>query len=433
MGFTTTVRTDRLTSRLEDLSRAGGIPGKGISRFPYSEEHAQAVRLVAGWMEEAGLTAGCDDFGNLVGTAAGSHGASGWPAIVLGSHLDTVPDGGMFDGALGVVAAVEVAAVLRETGRELGHALAVVGFADEEGHAYGVGTLASRCAVGDLPLERCEALMGYDGRTMAEAVRAFSPGLPSSRMPQRIGAYLELHVEQGPQLWQSGRKVAAVSAITGIAKTVVRIVGEANHAGTTPMQDRRDALAGAAEFVLAVRGLARAAGPPAVGTVGALSVRPGASNVVPGEVDMKVEFRSTDGAQLRRLCEEAGEELRAIGRRSDLDCRMDPWDLREPVPLDAGVRDALLAAISESGFEPHLLASGAGHDAMVLAKHAPAGMVLVPSVGGISHSPREQTSPEDAALGAEVLLRAVLLLDGRGPLPAGALPIPADSRGSVSR
>ncbi len=418
----TMIRVARLTSRLEDLSKIGGIPGGGISRFPYSNEHAQAVRLVAGWMQEAGLAPGCDGIGNLIGEVAGSHTSDGWPAIVLGSHLDTVPCGGMFDGALGVVAAVEVAQALREAGRTLGHALAVVGFADEEGHAFGMGTLASRRAVGDLAPERCEGLIGHDGRTLGEATRAFSPGLPPSRIPCRIGAYLELHVEQGPLLWRSGRKVAAVDAIAGIAKTTVRLAGEANHAGTTPMSDRRDALAAAAEFVLAVRNLAQEAGPPAVGTVGALSVSPGASNVIPGEVEMRVEFRSTDGAQLRGLCEKAAQELQAIGLRSGLDRRMDAWDLREPVLLDTGIRDTLLAAMAGAGLGPHVMPSGAGHDAMVLAKHVPAGMLFVPSVGGVSHSSREQTHPGDAALGAEVLLRAVLLLDGRGPLRAGTLP-----------
>lgn len=416
------IRTDRLISRLEELSRAGGMPGGGVSRFPYSKEHVQAVRLVAGWMEEAGLAPGCDGIGNLIGEIAGSHAFDGWPVIVLGSHLDTVPSGGKFDGALGVVAAVEVAQALRDAGCVLGHTLAIVGFADEEGHAFGMGTLASRLAVGDLTPERCKGLIGCDGRTLGEATRAFSPGLVAAFIPRRIGAYLELHVEQGPLLWRSGWRVAAVDTITGIAKTTVNLVGEANHAGTTPMSDRRDALAGAAEFVLAVRALAQEAGPPAVGTVGALLVRPGASNVVPGEVELKVEFRSTDGAQLVLLCDQARSGLQAIAMRTGLRCCMGPWDLREPVPLDAGIRDSLFAAMTGAGIEPHIASSGAGHDAMVLAKHVPAGMLFVPSVGGVSHSPRELTRPEDAALGAEVLLRAVLLLDGRGPLHAGLLP-----------
>lgn len=416
------IRSDRLRTRLEELAAAGGTPKGGISRFPYSKEHAQAVRLVAGWMEEAGLAAGCDDFGNLVGTLSGLRSAEGWPAIVVGSHLDTVPSGGMFDGALGVIAGVEIAQALREAGRTLDHALVVVGFAVEEGCAFGVGALASRYAVGDLPRSWFDALRGYDGRTLGESIQSFTPGLPSVRIPRSIGAYLELHVEQGPVLWRTGRRAAAVSVIAGIARAAVVVEGKANHAGTTPMSDRRDALAGAAEFLLAVRSLAEAAGAPTVGTVGSLSVSPGALNVVPGEVELKAEFRSTDGAQLRRLCGEAEEELRRIGLRHGLDCRIDRWDVRDPVPLDSAVHEAIQAAIAESGCDPYPMPSGAGHDAMALASRVPAGMVFVPSVGGISHSSREQTSWEDVSLGAEVLLRASLLLDGRGPLPAGSLP-----------
>jgi hydantoinase/carbamoylase family amidase len=416
---TPTIRPERLRARLEALAAAGADPAGGVSRFPYSQAHADAVRLVAGWMREAGLAAGCDPHGNVVGSRAGR---SGWPAILLASHLDSVPQGGIFDGALGVVAGVEVAQALHEAGWALRHGLAVLGFADEEGHWFGVGTLASRCLVGDVPPERFETLQGRDGRTLAAARAAFAHGLPPAHVPPAVGAYLELHVEQGPVLAASGRHVAAVSAITGIARTRVTFEGEANHAGTTPMAGRRDALVGAAGVVLAVRALAEAAGAPTVGTVGALHVHPGAANIVPGRAEFTVEVRTPDGARLRRLCEDIEEEVRAAAGRGGLTLQMAPWDLRDPVPMAPEVRRVIEEAIAALGHDPYAMPSGAGHDAMVLAPHVPAGMIFVASQGGISHSPREWTTWEDAALGAEVLLRTVLLLDERGPLPARPLP-----------
>lgn len=425
------IRPERLRARLEALAAQGGEASgggvRGVSRFPFSAAHAEAVRLVAAWMEEAGLSAGCDEFGNLIGTTPGS---GGRPAVILGSHLDTVPCGGMFDGALGVVAGVEVAAALHESGRGLYHALAVVGFADEEGQQFGVGTLASRCVTGRIPRERFTSLRGRDGRTLSESLAAFAPGLPGCAFPEHAAAYLELHIEQGPVLSRSGRRVALVNTITGIARTVVILEGEANHAGTTPMVDRRDALVGAADVILAVHSLARAAGAPAVGTVGALSVSPGASNVVPGRAEFSVEFRTTDGAQLRGLCTGIGLEARQVAQSRGLSCHIGDWDLRDPVPMDEGIQRAIARAIQDVGFEPFAMPSGAGHDAMVMAQHVPSGMIFVPSAGGISHSPREWTDWEDAALGAEVLLRTVMLLEetarngrsragGQDPIPGG--------------
>ncbi len=409
------IRPDRLRARLETLAAQGGDASgggaRGVSRFPFSAAHAQAVRIVAGWMEEAGLSAGCDEFGNLIGIRPGR---GDGPAIVLGSHLDTVPCGGIFDGALGVVAGVEVAAALHESGRRLHHALAVVGFADEEGHQFGVGTLASRYVTGGIPRERFALLRGRDGHTLAESLAAFAPGLPSCVFPKHAAAYLELHVEQGPVLARSGRRVAAVSTITGIARTVVVLEGESNHAGTTQMTDRRDALVGAADVILAVRALARAAGAPAVGTVGALSVSPGASNVVPGRVELSIEFRTIDGVRLRGLCAGIGAKVQQVAQRRGLSCYIGDWDLRDPVPMDEGVQRAMAQAIRDAGCEPFAMPSGAGHDAMNLAPHVPSGMVFVPSAGGFSHSPREWTEWEDAALGAEVLARTVVLLDEAG-------------------
>lgn len=430
--MTPAINLPRLRQRLETLAAVGGDPadavlpgagssggrGRGVSRFPFTEAHARALRLIAGWTEDAGLRAGCDDFGNLVGQRRGQ---TDWPAIIVASHLDSVPHGGMFDGALGVLAGVEVAQALHEAGRPLRHALAVVGFADEEGYAFNRGTLSSRCLVGEIPRAQFADIVGVDGRTLEASLAAFDPGLPRARVPAQVGAYLELHIEQGPVLAQTGHRVAAVTAITGMSRTIVMLEGEANHAGTTPMAARRDALVGAADAILAVRARAVAAGPPVVGTVGMLSAHPGATNIVPGRAQFSVEFRAPDGAQLTDLCAQIEADIAAIAAHRGLACSIAPWDRKKPVAMDAGVLQAIAAAITEAGHEPLMMPSGAGHDAMIIAPHVPAGMIFVPSVGGISHSPHEWTEWEDAALGAEVLLRTVLLLDERGPLPPHAL------------
>ncbi len=415
-----TIHLDRLRSRLEALARIGADPSGGVSRFPYSDAHAQAVRAVAEWMGEAGLQVGCDDFGNLIGFRAG---IADWPAILLGSHLDSVPHGGMFDGALGVLGGLEVAQTLHEAGHSLRHGLAVIGFADEEGYAFGTGTLASRCLVGDVTPAVFASLRGRDGRTLAEALAAFAPGLARATVPARVAAYLELHIEQGPVLWQTSRRVAAVEAITGIVRTTVTLEGEANHAGTTPMASRRDALVGAAEVILAVKALADASGGRGVGTVGTVAVMPGAANVVPGRTEVKVELRSPDADRLSGLCKGVGTEIRRIAQRHRLDHRVDPWDRRDPVAMDTEIVQAIRTATTGAGYEPLVIPSWAGHDAMIMAPLVPAGMIFVPSIDGISHSPAERTEWPDIGVGVDVLLRTVLFLDAHGPLPARVLPV----------
>jgi N-carbamoyl-L-amino-acid hydrolase len=414
------IRAERLQSRLEALATIGRDPAGGLSRFPYSAAHAEAVRVVATWMAEAGLHAGCDAIGNLIGHRRGTGDGA---AIVLGSHLDSVPHGGTFDGALGVLGGLEVAQTLREADVALRHDLVVVGFADEEGYQYGTGTLASRCALGEVPRARFHMLRGRDGRTLAEATAAFSPGPPRTVLPARAAAYLELHIEQGPVLARGGRRVAAVEAITGIARSTLVLDGEANHAGTTPMALRRDALVGAAEVVLAVKTLADAAAARAVGTVGMISVSPGATNVVPGRTELTIELRSPDGPRLRDLCGRTADAIDELARRYGLAARRSDWDVREPVLMDTAIIEALRAAISEAGQEPMTLPSWAGHDAAIMAPHVPTGMLFVPSIDGVSHSPNEWTAWEDVALGADVLLRAVGRLDTQAALPVRTLPV----------
>jgi len=417
------ISPQRLRQRMEHLGTIGREDSGGISRPPFSPAHVEAVRLVAQMMREAGLDPGVDDFGNLIGLGAGADG----PVLLAGSHLDTVPEGGMFDGALGVVAAVEAAHTLQDARRPLRHRLSVIAFADEEGHAFDVGTLSSRALVGEIPRSRFETLRDRNGQSLHEHLRARAHGLPVARVPERVGAYLELHVEQGPVLERMGRAVAAVDSITGILRTTITFEGRAAHAGTTPMTARADALVGAAELVGAVRELALQHKDRAVGTVGRLSVHPGATNVIPGRVDLSVEVRSPDDHELDDLRMAVEQRAQTIAGQQGLRVTVGSWDRSPPVPMDPGVRDAVVRAIQICEQPALTLASWAGHDAGVLARYIPAGMIFVASTAGLSHSPREHTPWETAAIGAQVLLETLLILDGAKDSPR-RLPLAYPSR-----
>lgn len=413
-----TISPARLRERLEHLGSVGRDPAGGVTRPPFSAAHTEAVRVTAAMMRDAGLDVGVDEFGTLLGRRAGAEDG----AVLAGSHLDTVPQGGIFDGALGVVAAIECAQALQETDRRLRHSLVVVAFADEEGYGFGVGTLSSRALVGEVPRDRLAGLRDAAGRTLVQHLAAREHGLPVARVPSAVIAYLELHAEQGPVLERGGRSVAAVESITGILRTAIAFEGEARHAGTTPMDARADALVGAAELVLTVRDLTSAHVGRAVGTVGRLRVEPGAANVIPGQTELSVELRSPDELLLEQLRMAVEDRIAATGVRHHLAARLAPWDRSPAVPMDVRVRDTVLRAMQALGHPPVTLPSWAGHDAGVMARYVPTGMIFVPSTAGISHSPREHTPWEAAAVGAQVLLDTWLLLD-ESPPPAARLPL----------
>ena len=398
-----TVDAARLRRRLEELAAIGRTAHGGVTRFSYGPEHAAAVELTAGWMREAGAAAALDEWGNLHGLVPGTDREAA--PMAAGSHLDTVPNGGIFDGALGVVAAIETAQALRDAGVTLERPLLLLGFAEEEGTSFGVGCLGSLGVVGRAPAP--ETIRARDGTTVASLLRAFNPGLPKAPVSPSMAAYLELHIEQGPILASKHTPLAAVEAIVGISRAVFTFRGQANHAGTTPMDARRDALWGAAEMVGQVRTLARGTHGRAVATVGRLSVTPGATNVIPGSAEMTVEVRSADDqvlGDLRAGLERAG---RTCAGHHGLDFDVGEWRTEAPLPLDTGVRAAITRAARDLNEPITTMPSWAGHDAKILGSRVPTGMIFVPSDRGISHSPEEHTSWEDAARGAQVLCRAV--------------------------
>jgi hydantoinase/carbamoylase family amidase len=387
-----------LAADLEAAARIGADDG-GVSRFAWSPELAQANEWLVGRLEELGLAAGIDPAGNVLGRWEEGEGT----AVLIGSHLDTVPRGGRYDGALGVLAALEVVRALRSENARLRRPLWVVSFNDEEGSRFQTGMLGSRAFVGDVDAEDWRA-RGV-ATAMAEAGFDFER-LAEARAVDGVGAYLELHIEQGPVLEQEGVDLGIVTGIAGLLGFRVRLTGEANHAGTTPMTARRDALAGAARIVLALRDEARLHG-DMTANVGMLSVAPGGFNVIPGTAEFTIDARAGDAETFVRVEAFVGETLERVAAEEQLELEVATTHRKQPTPLDPGLQELLAAAASEEGASVRRMPSGAGHDAMVLAKYVPAAMLFVPSRAGISHSPDEYTAPEQCELGARVLTGTV--------------------------
>ena len=387
-----------LAADLEAAARIGADEG-GVTRFAWSPELAAANAWLVERLAELGLETEVDAAGNVLGRWQAGEGK----AILLGSHLDTVPRGGRYDGALGVLAALDVVRRLREEGVEPRRPLWVVSFNDEEGGRFQTGMLGSRAFVGDADLDD----WGRRGIPEAMAAAGFDfELLPEARGIDGVGAYLELHVEQGPRLEQSGVELGIVTAVTGMLGFRARFLGEANHAGTTPMEHRRDALAGAARAVLALRDEARAR-EDMTANVGVIAAEPGGFNVIPGAVEFTVDVRSPTPTGFERSDRFVRETLDAIAKEEGLGLELSETHRKEPVALDSELQAALEQSAEEEGASFTRMPSGAGHDAMVLAHYVPAAMLFVPSRGGLSHCPEEFTSPEQCELGARVLALTV--------------------------
>lgn len=404
----------RLRRRLEALSRFGATGDGGISRPAYGDADLAARDFVRGLMREAGLEPSVDAAGNLLGRRGGED--ADRPPLMMGSHIDSVPRGGRFDGPLGVVAAIEAADTLAEAGRTTRHPLEVVVFSNEEDGKVGSRAMAGEVTEGEL--ER----VTNSGFSIREGLRRIGgdPGALEAvrRRPGDAAAYLELHIEQGAVLEGRGVDVGVVQGIVGIKRWQVTVEGEANHAGTTPMDERRDALVAAARFVDAVHRSARERPGREVATVGRIEARPGAANVIPGRVEHTLEIRDLDMGTVDRLFAELEEVALRIGRATGTAFSFDRYYVSRAAPTDPRLRDLVEASARSLGLSTLRMPSGAGHDAQSVARFAPVGMIFVPSVDGVSHSPEEFTRPEDAGNGADVLLNALLAADGRdGPAP----------------
>lgn len=392
----------RLERRIAALSAVGGR-GTAVTRLGLSPEEQAARDLVGGWLGARGASVRRDPAANLIARFGGAG-----PAIVIGSHLDSVPEGGRFDGALGVLCAVEAIESLLDAGVTLRRPVEVVGWCDEEGARFGIGLFGSCAAFGRLP-EGAASRADRAGISIADALRALGEsGDPTQarRPADSVAAYLELHIEQGPRLERAGLPLAVVSAIVGIFHGRVTVKGRQDHAGATVMGERRDALAAAAEMVVALERIAKAV-PDAVGTVGELLVRPGAKNVIPGEVTFSLDIRAPREADVERILRELRVELRRLGDARGVTSSVDVLARVPVAPLDPTLRDLFLRTSAAVGVEAPLLVSGAGHDAQnPQLAGVPTGMLFVRSTGG-SHTPLEDCAPADAALGADALARAI--------------------------
>lgn len=400
------VNGKRIMQHILALGEFGKNPQGGVSRVAYSDADKQGREFVLGLMRDAKLEVTIDAAGNLIGRRAGS---ANLPPLLIGSHIDSVPEGGNYDGVVGSLAAIEVAHTLAENNVTTRHALEVVIFQNEEG-----GLIGSRAMDGELTEKELD-LVSRSGKTIREGIK-FIGGDPSrlaevERKKGDIAAYLELHIEQGGILDSEKIKIGVVEGIVGINWWDVTIEGFANHAGTTAMNNRQDALLAAAKFIEAVNRIVTSVPGRQVGTVGRINALPGAPNVIPGKVVLSLELRDLDAAKIKMLYDQIYAEAQSIATASRTSFNFKEINVNIPAPTDPRIRSSISEAARELGLSTKPMASGAGHDAQDMARLGPVGMIFIPSVGGISHSPREFSHPEDIANGADVLLHTLLKLD----------------------
>ncbi|HEX2162531.1 MAG TPA: Zn-dependent hydrolase [Thermoanaerobaculia bacterium] len=395
---------------IDDIDRLAelGAHGDAVRRLAWSDAHRAALDWLAARFEEAGLDATLDPAGNLIGRWQAGSGK----AVVLGSHVDSGPEAGRYDGCLGVLGGLAAVELLKAKGVEPRRPVWVVSFMDEEGVRFGASMLGSRAFVGqDVGdyLSRRDA----EGISVAEEMRRW--GLDPDRIGaakaiEEVGAYLELHIEQGPVLERAGEEIGLVTGIVGMVQARVRLSGEANHAGTTPMDARRDAVTGLARAALALREEAIARGGTA--TIGSVAVEPGAFTVIPARCEFSVDFRVGARAEFDGLRETIETTVRRACEPDGLLAEVELTDADPPVEMDPEIVAELERAAAGLGAARRRMPSGAGHDAMLIAPHVPTGMLFVPSRDGVSHSPREFTEPEHCELGVRVLAGALEALVG---------------------
>lgn len=402
------INGDRLLQQLATLAKIGATPEGGINRFSFTAEEVAANDYVKQLMEAAGMTVTIDAIGNIIGEINSHIDA---PAIVLGSHIDTVPNGGHYDGALGVLSAIEVIQTLQEQHISLQRPVKIIAFKDEEGTRFQFGMIGSRAAAGTLQFEDLKRT-DQQGISITEAMQQV--GLDAANLAQaklsNVQCYLELHIEQGKVLEQANAGVGVVTGIAGPLWQQITLKGLAEHAGATPMLIRRDALVGASLLIAKIEELARQY-PAAVATVGKLSMSPNGVNVIPGEVTFTVDIRDIDVEIRNALEQEIHHAAQMIAEQRHLTLTIDTLQRVAPVKCDGEMQQLIAQAIASSGQQVIYLPSGAGHDAMQFNGQFPVAMIFVRSKDGISHNPKEFSSAEDIIAGANILKQTLLQLD----------------------
>ena len=405
------VNGDRLNRSITQLAEIGKLPGGGVSRLAFTPEDLLARQLVQSWMVDAGMTVRIDAAGNIIGTYAGQR--EGASALATGSHIDTVPVAGRYDGVLGVLAGIEVVRVLHENAIRLAHPIEVIVFTDEECSVIGCKAMAGN-VVNDpeyyrrndgTPIQTCLERIGGNWSKLTTA----------QRDAREIAAFVELHVEQGGVLESTGAEIGVVKGIVGQYRFAVTVTGRPNHAGTTPMTMRKDALVAASQVVLAVNKLGIDTPGEQVATVGYFNVSPNAVNIVPARVDLKIDLRDLSQSHLDDLVEQMRQQFAQIAAATQTEIVMTQALHVLPTLAEPKIQDAIAQVCQQLGLSYCHLPSRAGHDAQEIGRFADMGMIFVPSLAGISHAEDEYTSPEQCTQGANVLLQTFLQLDRMYP------------------
>ncbi|MGK7931749.1 MAG: Zn-dependent hydrolase [Microcystaceae cyanobacterium] len=401
------VNSDRLNCRIARLADIGKLPNGGVSRVAFTAEDLLARQLVQVWMREAGMTVRTDTAGNIIGTYSGKNPQIG--ALATGSHIDTVPVAGHFDGVLGVIGGIEVVQTLYEQNIQLNHPIEVIVFTDEECTVIGCKAMAGNVLndpdhyrrKNGTSIESCLEKIGGDWSKVHEA----------HRKNGEIAAFVELHVEQGGILERENKSIGVVKGVVGQYRLSVTIKGRANHAGTTPMDMRQDALLAASQIVLAVNQLATETPGEQVATVGYMEVLPNAVNTVASQVNLAIDLRDLSQDHLDYLIQEMKHSFHAIAIKTDTDITLTPLLSVLPTLAEPDIMDTIVEVCDDMGLSYTYLPSRAGHDAQEIGRFADMGMIFVPSRQGISHSADEYTSPEQCTQGVNMLLQTFLRLD----------------------
>ncbi|MCA9876133.1 MAG: Zn-dependent hydrolase [Thermomicrobiales bacterium] len=402
------VNAQRLHDSLRQLAQIGATPGGGVTRLALSPEDRSARNLLRRWMEESSLQVRHDDFGNMTGRRPGAR-AGG--AVVMASHIDSVRQGGRYDGAYGVLAALEVMRTLNDHGVTTTKPLEMVNWTNEEGVRFEPAMLASGGVAGRFTADYVYGRTDRDGARFGEELERIGYRGDRQNRPGPIDAYLELHIEQGPVLEDAGSPVGVVEGIVGITWSEVVVEGHADHAGPSPMPLRRDALVAAARVIAGVDEIARTV-EGAVGTVGRIAAEPNVINTIPGKVTLSVDLRHPELHTLDTLLGSLERLAREIAQQTNTNITVNRFWTSEPTPFADEIVAAVQSAADELGIPVRRLWSGAGHDAKYAQEMAPSAMIFARSVNGLSHCEQEHSTPEDLEAGANVLLRAALRLAG---------------------
>lgn len=405
----------RIISHLKNLSPVKELDQNKVcvTRLAYSAEEKTAKDYFIAHCLKENLAVRTDSAGNIIACRAGQKASA--PAVACGSHLDSVLNGGIYDGALGVMCALEVVRKLNREKIMTEHPVEIIVFSSEESSRFGVSTIGSQAMTGLINTDILKSLKDRDGISFEKAIQGQNLKLEefplAKRKPDELKAFLELHIEQGPLLEAKGHTIGIVSNIAAPTRYAIIVEGKSGHSGTTVMSLRKDALTAASEIVLAVEQLAKNEEElGSVGTVGALKVTPGTANTIPGKVELIVEFRSIHDENKQKLKQKFLSTVHHIEQKREVSVQINQLSDEKPVPLDPSIHDVIQSVCQSEQYSYLRMVSGAGHDAMNLARMCPTGLIFVPSVGGISHNPAEFTHEKDIEAGFHVLYETILKL-----------------------